>query len=266
MKLKHNKKRNTAFLFEALTKELTKAVIARDEEKKRAVLGILKESFKKSTALKKELDIYKSILEVDDLSARQAEKVYMEACKQHEALSAKAVFEEQTALINKINKALSSEVFDNFVPSYTAMATAYQLFNNELDPKNKVILEEQMLSGMVQRPLTEAQNFKKIPSDKLAMKVYFKKFNEEFKDDLLTEQKTLLQKYINSFADNGLEMKVFLNEELLRIRKIVEDNVEKDEKFGPILETIDGFKGQWITTDMLKKIMKLQSLAQEMGA
>jgi len=263
MKLKHNKKRNTAFLFETLTKELTKAVIAKDGEKKRDVLGLIKETFKKGSFLKKELEIYKSVLETSDLSARQAEKVYQEACRQHDDLDTKAIFEEQTELINKINKVLSSDVFDNFVPSYTAMATAYQLFNNSLDPKNKVILEEQILLSMVEDPIVESREFNKVPSDKLAMKVYFKKFNEEFKDDLLTEQKTLLQKYINSFADNGLEMKVFLNEELLRIRNIITENLDKNESFAPIVETIDGFKGQWITTEMLKKIMKLQSLVQE---
>ena len=34
MKLKHNKKRNTAFLYEALVKEITKAVMDKDVEKK----------------------------------------------------------------------------------------------------------------------------------------------------------------------------------------------------------------------------------------
>ena len=33
-KMRHNKKRNTAFLFEALVGELTKAVVAKDEPKK----------------------------------------------------------------------------------------------------------------------------------------------------------------------------------------------------------------------------------------
>ena len=32
MKLKHNKKRNTAFLFEALVRELTKSVVRKDSE------------------------------------------------------------------------------------------------------------------------------------------------------------------------------------------------------------------------------------------
>ena len=57
MKLKHNKKRNTAFLFEVLTKELTKAVVSSDIKRKRIILGVIKESFGVSRVLKRELGI-----------------------------------------------------------------------------------------------------------------------------------------------------------------------------------------------------------------
>ena len=218
MKLKHNKKRNTAFLFEALAKELTKAIISKDAESKKAIMTIFKESFRKGTILKKELSIYNSLLEGTDVSARQAEKVYREACRQYAEIDKEDIFEEQTALINKINKMISPDVFDNFVPSFTAMATAYQLFNSDLSPKSRVILEDQMLEGMARKPLVESKEFKKLPSDKLAMKMYLKKFNDEFSECLLPGQKLLLQQYVNSFSDNGLGLKVFLNEELIRIR------------------------------------------------
>jgi hypothetical protein len=32
-----------------------------------------------------------------------------------------------------------------------------------------------------------------------------------------------------------------------------------------VVETINGFKGQWITNDLLEKIMKLQDLAAELS-
>ena len=41
MKFKHNKKRNTAFLFEALVRELTKTVVIENREKKAEVLQIM---------------------------------------------------------------------------------------------------------------------------------------------------------------------------------------------------------------------------------
>ena len=40
-KIKHNKKGNTAFLYEALVRELTKASIKKDENKKNVILSML---------------------------------------------------------------------------------------------------------------------------------------------------------------------------------------------------------------------------------
>ena len=41
MKLKHNKKRNTAFLYETLIVELTKATITENNQKRETILNIL---------------------------------------------------------------------------------------------------------------------------------------------------------------------------------------------------------------------------------
>ena len=41
MKTKHNKKRNTAFVFEALVREATKAIVAKDATRKNKTLSIL---------------------------------------------------------------------------------------------------------------------------------------------------------------------------------------------------------------------------------
>lgn len=266
MRIKHNKKRNTAFLFEALTNELTKAIVSEDKEKKALVLKVIKESFHPRSTLKKELSIYDSIVKAHDLSARQAEKVYLEAVKQYSSLNREQIFSEQSKLINQMNKTLSSEVFDNFVPSYTLLATAHQLFNSELPPKSKIMLEERLLSSMIKKPILEGSNYtlKKVPTDKLVVKTHFKKFNEKFGAELLKEQKTLLQKYINSFSDNGLELKIYLNEELSRLKTFFIEQQESREDLGKVVDVIDGFKGQFITREVLDKTLKLQSLAKEL--
>ena len=63
MKLKHNKKRNTAFLYETLVKELTKAVVEKDSYKKAKILDTIKEFFSKGSLLRKELELYQAINE-----------------------------------------------------------------------------------------------------------------------------------------------------------------------------------------------------------
>ena len=58
--MKHNKRRNTAFVYEALVRELTKHTIQKNEEKKRAVLDVIKETFKKNSLLKQEKSTLKT--------------------------------------------------------------------------------------------------------------------------------------------------------------------------------------------------------------
>ena len=55
MKTKHNKKRNTGFIFEALIRELTKSVLAKNIKKASRVRSIIREYFSYGKALKKDL-------------------------------------------------------------------------------------------------------------------------------------------------------------------------------------------------------------------
>ena len=63
MKLKHNKKRNTAFLYETLMRELTKSILSKDANNKRSLIKIIKEHFGKDSILIKELRLYKTLYE-----------------------------------------------------------------------------------------------------------------------------------------------------------------------------------------------------------
>ena len=61
MKIKHNKKRNTAFLFETLILELTKSIVDQNPSRGKKIKGILSEHFRKGMVLFAELDCFKSL-------------------------------------------------------------------------------------------------------------------------------------------------------------------------------------------------------------
>ena len=65
-KIKHNKKRNTIFLYEALVRELTKATVEKDQDRRETILDIVKEHFSTGTTMGREVCIYKNILETKD--------------------------------------------------------------------------------------------------------------------------------------------------------------------------------------------------------
>ena len=267
--MKHNKRRNTAFLFEAIVKELTKAALKNDHKGKKEATAVLKEFFNKGSILAKELELYKALYETRATKEKEAEKILKEVKRVYSGLNHSSVFQAQSELITKVNKNLNSGVFSNFVPNYKAIASIAQLFGDKTSIKNKVLLERQIVNFMTSTPLKKKEQAKKLNSAEL--KLFAKHFNNTY-ESLLKEQKELLSKFVDSFKDNGLELKIFLNEEIGRLREKIKNSFESQEikndsemveKTKKVLEVIDSFKGQIINGSVLKKVLKIQELANE---
>ena len=136
MKIKHNKKRNTAFVYESLIREATVAIIKKEINKKNKIVKIIREHFAPDSLLKRDLDCYRSLYADQNLDKEISEKILFETKMQRKFIDPKGVFDEQTALINTVNKEISSSVFSNFVPNYKTLATISQLFSDKISPKN----------------------------------------------------------------------------------------------------------------------------------
>jgi len=271
MRQKHNKKRNTAFLYEALTRELTIGILEKKVERQKTVVSILKEFFKKDTILATELGLYKNLTDIDSLSPHTADKLVQETRFLHSKLDKKQVFNEQTDLINKINKELSKDVFSYFVPNYKSLATIYQIFNSPLGSKERILLEESLLHTITEE---EVQKVEKLsPIDNVVYKTFANKFNEQYDRDLSAEQRVLLEKYIFSFVDNGLEFKIFLNEEISRLKEQlteschtpeISEDAEMLQKADKVLNMLEEYKDKDLcNTEDLMSVLKIQQLVRE---
>ncbi len=140
MKFKHNKRRNTAFLYEALIKELTKASIRENAEQQKQIVKVLKEFFHKGSTLAQELELYKTLYNTTNIREKQAEKILSEVKKVFLALNRGEIYKQQSRLISRINKSISSNVFNNFVPNYKSIATISQIFNKSAPIKSTAIV------------------------------------------------------------------------------------------------------------------------------
>jgi len=268
-KIKHNKKRNTIFLYEALVRELTKATVEKDQDRRETILSIVKEHFNTNTTMGREVRIYKNILETKGTKTTIAEKILSESKIEYSVLDKEQIFTEQSQMISKINKELSKGVFTTFVPNYKNLATLHQVFNNlDLSAKQRVLLEEEALQLMIEGTQgVEKKELKHI--DNLVFKSFVERFNSEYKG-LLEEQKTLLSRFITS--GNDLEFQIYLNTEIGRLkeevsvakdtREFVEDN-EMTEKADQVLGLLEGFSQKPLEDGDLKKILKIQELARE---
>jgi len=185
---KHNKKRNTAFLYESLIKEYTKVCLSDDAERKTITLSLIKEHFKKGTQLYSELKIYQSLLETRGVEEDFAERILAEAKEVHRSsINKNKLFEEQSALISKINKSLSKEVYNNFASNYKSLASIAQIFNDDFKISKKMLLE----NSLVKRMSSQEEESEMKPISNLVFKTFTGNFNKEY-SNLLSEQKTLI--------------------------------------------------------------------------
>ena len=271
MRLKHNKKRNTAFVYEALVRELTESVVKNNKHKQNKIVSIIKEHFGGDSVLKEELSLYKSIYETKEIEKTTAEKIVTQVKQKHEHLDKRKLFQEQSALINKINKTLSTKVYNNFVPNYKAIASVYSIFQDALPVKDRVLLEENIVEQMSSSlgEVSEAQQ----PLDTLTYNTFVSKFNEEYNDLLNESQKELLGNYISSFSDNGIELKVYLNEEIGRLKegllnaksiKEISSDEKLKEKLEQVYNVLDNTKSKEIDTETVEIVLNAQQLLEEL--
>jgi len=268
MRIKHNKKRNTAFVYEALINEATVAILKKNPERKNKAIKLIKFYFKPGSILRKDLDCYRSLSESKNLDRITSEKILKESKLQRRLLDPTGLFKNQSALIKDVNKELSPKVFNNFVPNYKSLATIAQIFSDKVSPKDRVILENEIIINMLKDNKTQEEQ----KVDDVLYRTFAKKFNNKYETELLEEQKQLLNHYVSSFADNSLELKLFLNEEIKRlinelekahnVEEIKTDN-EMTQKTRKIVEKLKSYSQSTITDDVLLTIMRTQQLVKE---
>ena len=265
--MKHNKKRNTAFIYETLSRELTKAIVDKNSSRKATVLTIIKEGFGGNTILAEELSLYKHLLETRNIHENLAERIMQETKSAYSKLDSTEIFDAQSRMIAAINKQLGQDVWSNFVPNFKSLASVSAIFNTKTPMKSKVLFEQAIVDAMSAEQLTESGKMESL--DNLTYNSFIKKFNEKY-TTLLKEQKDLLNQYITSFADDGFELRIYLNEELERLKSLISDASQNtvepliSQKLTEVSEYLEEFRKREFTDNDLNKILKTQELVQEL--
>jgi hypothetical protein len=271
-KTKHNKRRNTSFLYESLIKELTRCIVNKDDVTRNKIINICKTYFASNLPLQKELQLYSVLNESDNLDPRFATRLVQEVARLHSELDQKEIFAEQTKLINTINKQLTQNVFSNFLPDYKNMATIYQLFSQNTPIKERILLEQTVVETLVARSEEKVTSKNMQSVDNIVYNTFAKKFNEKYGNNLLKEQKELLSHYVMSGADEGLGLKVYLNDEIGRLRNKISEVLKTDEfkqnaflseKTNKLFDKLDEFKKRPVDHAMLTEVLKIQDFINE---
>ena len=267
MKFHHNKKRNTALIYEMMVNELTKAIINKNQESKNKISTMFKKYFSKGTVLHKENSIYSSLTESRDLGNEIFKEVLETAKKQYNLLDKKSIFNQQTRLISEVNKSLGKDFWSNYVKDYQWTATLNQVLKQDNPPNNQVLLEHKLVD--IKKPVeSKTASFPKI--DNLAIKSFVQKFNSTYKQTLTESQRTILNKFILSSHDNGLELKTCIYEELEDIRQQLQEaqsNTKDDSvknKINKVVQKTQSYQDSKVDQKIIFEVFQMRSLVEEL--
>ena len=197
-----------------------------------------------------------------------AERLLTETQNAYSRLNEADLFGAQSCLISAINKGLGKDVWGNFVPNFKSLASISAIFNTKTAVKKKVLFEQAIVDRMSEKATCVMETTLKT-IDSLTYNSFIKKFNSKY-GNLIQEQKDLLNRYITSFADDGFELRLYLNEELQRLKDILGPAATTElspflsARVTEVIEYLKEFQKREFTEADLNKVLKTQELVQEL--
>lgn len=269
---KHKKNRNIGVIYEVLTREVARASLSGNAKKKDAGMYALKTFFARDTNANKMLELYSVLMETSGVTGEYAKRVLSEVYKVYaDFVDTDRLEQEQNDILEYIGQGFDKkQMFMSFVPNYRRLATIGQLFDKNLPVQKRLFLEDKLVDFMTRKPETPQEELE--PIDEVTLRVFLGKFNQQYAESLIPEQKKLILKYISSAADKGDEMKVYLISEVSRLERELDkaigvDDVKSDETMVSGIKEVRSLlqqaKSQPVDDDMLSNIMKLQKLVHE---
>lgn len=236
-RIKHSKYKNTGFLFELLTRQVTLEILNNEEEKSKK---IIKEFFSGNSELSKELRLCQLLLTEKHLTEGKAEKFIDLVLEAHSKLDYKRLSREKYNLVKRIKENFD---IDNFfaspIKNYKTLASVHKLFEaKKLDVTNiKDVYRSRNV--IVEYSTKDRPHVKKKKSDPtieeykkqeqsvrlLTYKMLIENFNKKY-SSLNDKQKELLKEYINN-VNNTSKFKDYFKSEL---KSVVSElsNLEKN--------------------------------------
>ena len=280
LNVKHNKIKNTAILYELLSRQITADVI-NDSSKPKSV-KIFKEFFNKNTELGKEYALYQVLLEKKYKNDSHAATLVEAVIKSRRKLSNRRLNNEKYNLIKTIKENYDiKEFFNTRIPNFKVMASIYKVFGVEtgkedfgpVQKTNSVItISEHIVSNSkkIQKSKKVTENYKEQDKDLrlLSYQLLVDKFNSKYKS-LNESQKNLLKSYINNISNTN-SLREFVNKEVTKIKKTlnvhlpkVTDTITKIKLTEAVNQVGNLTKGKVVNEKQVLTLMRYYELVKE---
>jgi hypothetical protein len=278
-KIKHSKFKNTGFLFELLTRQITLEILNNSPEKAK---NIVSEFFGNGTELAKELRLFNLLINEKYNSETKAEKFIDAILDARTKLDEQKLAKQKYSLVKSIKENFEIDSFlSSPVTNYKVLASIHKLFEakatNVLDVKDvfdsKLTLVEHVSTStpsLKQKEDKLVEDYKKQEKDLrlLTYKILVETFNKKY-SNLNDSQKLLLREYINNVTNTSKFGEYYSNElknvvtELHSIYTTMDDKITKIK----LKETINVLRnqkfGKKITDEQVSALMMGFELIKE---
>ena len=277
--IKHNKVKNTAFLYECLTRQITSDVLSNVEPS--PALDIVKEFFRPTTILGKELVLYKALTSKKLKNEGKINYLVDSVLRERAKLNYSDMRRARYNLVKKITESYElKDFFRTRISNFKDIASVYKLFEIQ---HNSNPFEETEIRFIVMEnlkdtdsPKTEktsvVEKFEKESKDLrlLSYKILVDKFNQKY-SNLNESQRDLLKAYINNIS-NSSTLKDFMAEEISKLKnEILKIHPKIDDKVVSIklkeclnvLKKLN--KGNVVNEEQLITMMRFYSLLDEIN-
>jgi hypothetical protein len=108
--------------------------------------------------------------------------------------------------------------------------------------------------------------------DGVVYRSFVEKFNEAYASTLPEEQKVLLGKYVSSFVDNGVDFKLYMNDEIGRLKTKVKEALENDDiisdtemkkSTNEVYNLLEGANRKPIDEELVGQVLNIQNFIRE---
>ena len=278
--VKHNKIKNTAILYELLSRQITVDVL--NDTKSPKSVKLFKEFFNKNTELGKEYELYSILLEKKYKNDSHASQLVEAVVKSRRKLSNRRLNNEKYNLIKTIKENYDiKEFFNTRLPNFKIMASVYKLFGTETGKEDfgpvqrtdsVITITEHITQNTTQGSKSNkiVKEFKEQGKDLrlLSYQLLVDKFNSKYKT-LNENQKNLLKEYINNVSNTN-SLKGFIDSEVVKIKKAlksllpkVNDKITKIKLSEAIDYTDSATKGKVVQDKHVVALMRYYELIKE---
>ena len=278
---KHSKIKNTAILFELLTRQITVDVL--NSKENTSAVKILKEFFNPKTQLGKEYELYKVLVEKKYKTSEQASILLEAVIKNRRKLSNRSLKNEKYNLIKTIKETYDiNEFFKSRIPNYKVLASIYNVFEGESNKENfGPIVETDSKLSIIENITTKKHSKSKKRSNTveslskqeqdlrlLTYQLLVEKFNKKY-SNLNDNQRNLLKEYINNLSNTN-SLREFIDNEVKKVKKSltshlkkVDDKITKIKLTEAITHTEQATGGQYVKDSHVISLMRYYELVKE---